>query len=219
MAAMPHVKVYADLAEHPKSLRLAGLLNQPMAWAHVLKLWMWASRHAVDGNLAPIPDADIASLAGWTRDASLFVDALVAVGFMDGRQLHDYEERQNPTKRKASATKALPAPAITVDDLLGQPYKGSEKRKLPWKTPAGIHEWLFKSYPSAVASYERDRRSNRGSMTKEGWMAPATEDLHGNRIHLPTGYVWDARDAGQHAQGRWWTGEGWSSTAPKGLAR
>lgn len=93
---LPWIKVYADLPEHPKSLDLADAVGEPLAWAHMVKLWTWCSRYACDGRIQR-SRAELA--AGWTGKRGVFVAAAVEVGFLeeDGPDhvvAHDWTETQ-----------------------------------------------------------------------------------------------------------------------------
>lgn len=98
--SLPWIRVYNDLPDHHKSDQLAGMLGEPRAWTHVLELWLWVSRIRPDGSLAGLSPSVVARRAGWTGDADVFVDALRQCGFLDGDQVHDWDEYQGAHSRK-----------------------------------------------------------------------------------------------------------------------
>jgi len=98
--SLPWIRVYNDLPDHHKSDQLAGILGEPRAWTHVLELWLWVSRIRPDGNLAGLSPSVVARRAGWMGDADVFVDALRQCGFLDGDQVHDWDEYQGAHSRK-----------------------------------------------------------------------------------------------------------------------
>lgn len=98
--SLPWIRVYNDLPDHHKSDQLAGILGEPRAWTHVLELWLWVSRIRPDGSLSGLSPSVVARRAGWTGDADAFVDALRQCGFLDGDQVHDWDEYQGAHSRK-----------------------------------------------------------------------------------------------------------------------
>jgi hypothetical protein len=100
--SFPWIKINNDLPDHPKSDALASVLSEPRAWTYLVELWLWASRTKPDGNLAGVADIIIAKRAGWTGDATVFVEALIATGWLSAtRMLHDWEEHQGAVRDKA----------------------------------------------------------------------------------------------------------------------
>lgn len=98
--SLPWIRVYNDLPDHPKSDQLATSLGEARAWTHVLELWLWVSRVRPDGDLSGLSSAVIARRAGWHGDADAFTDALRQCGFLDGDQVHDWDEYQGAHSRK-----------------------------------------------------------------------------------------------------------------------
>jgi hypothetical protein len=82
---MAYVEAHASLREHPKTKKLARLLNISRASAigHLLCLWWWCQEYADDGDLSAYEPADIAEAADWDGDASVFVEALLTCGMKD----------------------------------------------------------------------------------------------------------------------------------------
>lgn len=71
----------------------------------MVELWLWASRHAPTGDLAGMPDAAIARVAGWTGNPAAFVDAVRQSGFMAGTCIHGWYEHNGAHQRKQAADK------------------------------------------------------------------------------------------------------------------
>jgi hypothetical protein len=86
--SLPWIKVYADLHDHPRALDLADALGRPLAWAHLVALWCWCSRHAAEGriegrNLSRL----VERAAQWDGAPGEFLAAAVEVGWLE----HDGE--------------------------------------------------------------------------------------------------------------------------------
>lgn len=99
---LPWLKIYPAIEDHPKSGRLAKALGDyEMAWAHVVKLWFWASRNQPDGDLSTRTDTAIGIAAGWYDKPAKFAAALRMVGFLDADgQLHDWKDEQGAHAEK-----------------------------------------------------------------------------------------------------------------------
>lgn len=78
--SLPWIKVYADLPEHPKSLDLADFLNEPLAFAYIVRLWCWCSRFAQDGR---VPRNRVEHAAKWSGKKGMFLQAAIASGFLE----------------------------------------------------------------------------------------------------------------------------------------
>ena len=98
MSSLPWIKVYTDVLDHPKSLRLASRLSDPRAPFYMFATWCYAGRLAPDGKF---PDAaTVEAAARWTGEPGVLADALVAVGFLDKRGrggalvIHNWEDHQ-----------------------------------------------------------------------------------------------------------------------------
>ena len=79
---MAYVEAHASLREHPKTKKLARLLNISRAATigHMLCLWWWCQEYAEDGDLSSYEFEDIADAADWDGDASVLVDAMLSCG-------------------------------------------------------------------------------------------------------------------------------------------
>lgn len=85
----------AGTPHHPKTTRLLLALGVPRyAAVGILEsLWHFAATYADDGNLARFTDEDIAAALEWETEASgELLAALESSGWLDGRQIHDWEQ-------------------------------------------------------------------------------------------------------------------------------
>lgn len=100
----PWLKLYADMAHHPKVLRLARVLKirRPHAAGLVVSIWCYALKYAKDGVLTDVAPCDLADTAGWHRRPDELVTALVQVGLVDdgehGLELHNFLSRAGAFK-------------------------------------------------------------------------------------------------------------------------
>lgn len=125
-----HVPLHDNLPDHPKVHKVARILLIPedVVIAKLVRLWTWAMRFALDGNLGAYDPEDIARAVGWEGDAGALLDALTKAGFIDqdpifGCTLHDWDEyggkvaeerRQAAEKQKRYREKKKPLPDVTV---------------------------------------------------------------------------------------------------------
>lgn len=69
---LPWFRVYADMPDHPKSLRLGVLLKDRNAFAYVIRLWAWCARVAPEGRFL---SEQVEEAAGWRGKAGAFLVA------------------------------------------------------------------------------------------------------------------------------------------------
>lgn len=108
---MAWIESHQSLGAHPKTKKLARLLNAPIPQVigHLHMLWWWALDYAQDGSLARYQVEDIADAVLWEGSATLLVSALLDAGFLehiDGHPaIHDWPEYGGKliAKRKADA--------------------------------------------------------------------------------------------------------------------
>ena len=79
---MAWIESHQEVGEHPKTKKLARLLNISLVSAvgHLHFLWWWALDYAQDGDLTTIDPIDIADGAKWDGDAEEFISALIKCG-------------------------------------------------------------------------------------------------------------------------------------------
>ncbi|KAF1005452.1 MAG: hypothetical protein GAK28_03204 [Luteibacter sp.] len=107
MAASADARIATSLPSHPKTKKLVKRLGGASGW-HLVCLFLWAAANRPDGDLEGLSDEDIELAVDWTGDDGAFVEALSAVGFLDGEQgarsIHDWAEH-NPWAAGADARK------------------------------------------------------------------------------------------------------------------
>ena len=98
---IPWIQVYTNVGCHPKTARLAELLEikcgtvQPavVAVGILVSIWSWAAQNAVDGDLGGVSPSVIADACRWKKSPQKLRDALVEAGYLDGDgKLHDWDE-------------------------------------------------------------------------------------------------------------------------------
>lgn len=120
------IMVAADLAEHPKCVRLAMKLRitNPAAAGYLVTFWGWVVRFRESGTLKSLSKTDIALGAKWSGNARKFTNALISCGWIDTKphlQVHDWQEHvgklirdriaDRERKRKERATKSSGNPS------------------------------------------------------------------------------------------------------------
>jgi hypothetical protein len=101
MAGLPWIEVDTDMPEHPKSLRMAVMLKEPLAFAYVIRLFCYCGRSNVEGRFEGSEAADtIEAVVGWRGKPGRFVEVAAAVGYLDktphGFVVHDWRDRAAP---------------------------------------------------------------------------------------------------------------------------
>ncbi len=95
---MAWIEVHQSLPTHRKTLQAAERLGISLAQVvgHVVCLWLWGLDNTEDGRLTGVSGRIIAQAAQWNDDPEQFVEALVAVGFLDRQdddyRIHDWED-------------------------------------------------------------------------------------------------------------------------------
>ena len=88
-AEMAWIELHQSLTTHKKTRRLARALGLgvpdgiPQTIGHLCLFWLWCVDGAEDGNLDDLDAQDIADAAGWTGDPDVFMEAMIAAGFID----------------------------------------------------------------------------------------------------------------------------------------
>lgn len=92
---MLYTPSHAELAQHPKTRKLARLLgcSIPTAIGHLHLLWHFALKYAPDGDLARFDNDEVADGCMWEGDASDLYDALRSAGWInDDATIHDWQD-------------------------------------------------------------------------------------------------------------------------------
>lgn len=90
---MAWIESNIDIADHPKTLKLASILKTDIqkTVGAIHLLWHFTMKFAWrDGNLEKFGEDAIASGSKWTGKPSDFVAALQQSGFLDGMVVHDW---------------------------------------------------------------------------------------------------------------------------------
>lgn len=149
--AVSDARISTGLPAHPKTVKLVRRLGESGGWRLVC-LFLWTAANRPDGDLSGMTKEDIEIAAGWTGNPDQFVDALVSVGFLDGREgeylIHDWAEH-NPWAASAG-DRSLKSQWIAVKRHHGE---AEADRKVP--AYAAIRN---------AAGTKSDAASNAGSM-------------------------------------------------------
>ena len=79
---MPYLNLDPSYPEHPKTIRLIGLLGE-MADALPVRLWAYCARvHPRDGYLKGYSSAEVEAIIKWRGEPDLAVKSFVSVGFI-----------------------------------------------------------------------------------------------------------------------------------------
>lgn len=149
---MLYTPSHAELAQHPKTRKLARMLGVsiPTALGHLHLLWHFVLKYAPDGDITRFDDADIAEGCMWESDAQTLCVALHDAGFVDAShgdepwqiRIHDWHEhggkvirqkegnadrQQQWRDRQKNVTKASPNRPVTVTSPL---YNALEENRL-----------------------------------------------------------------------------------------
>ena len=97
---IPWIMIYTNLLSHPKTGRLVDALGlkspnvepEVIAAGMLVSLWTWAAQNAYHGDLSACSDRTIAKACAWKKESQKLVQALQECGWMDGKQIHDWDE-------------------------------------------------------------------------------------------------------------------------------
>ncbi len=149
---MAWIESHQSLGNHRKLFKLAGLLkvSKPQAVGHLHYLWWWALDNAPDGCLAGVPAAVIAEVAEWRGHPEKFVAALREAGFMDGSDLHDWDDFAGKLveRRRLSKEQRVSGGLKRMSQLTHE-----ERSELAKK--AAAQRWDASKMPATDASYSK----------------------------------------------------------------
>jgi hypothetical protein len=113
-----------EALDHPKTLDLAARLNVelPTAIGMLELLWAFTGKKSPQGNIGKFPDGAIARSCYWMGDPQVFLDGLVAAGFVDEHPVHrlcihdwaDHCPRWVHAKLKKAGLELIPTVVPTV---------------------------------------------------------------------------------------------------------
>lgn len=95
--------------DHPKTLHLAQLLDEPhyCAVGILEMLWHFTARYAPQGDIGKYTDDLIAKRVGWEDDPALLLDGLIAAGWVERVEdgairlaIHDWDEHSDEAADK-----------------------------------------------------------------------------------------------------------------------
>lgn len=149
---MAWIESHQELAAHPKTKRLARLLDVHIAQAigHLHLLWWWALAYAEDGDLSIFDPDEVADACQWEGDPELLIDALGACGrgggegfVTDDLQLHDWhsyagklvEKRKQDAERKRRSRATSPDVPKTSN---GRPADVAGNSTVPNLNPSSL---------------------------------------------------------------------------------
>ncbi|AXK71662.1 hypothetical protein DWG18_04730 [Lysobacter sp. TY2-98] len=96
--AVTDARISTSLPSHPKTKKLVKRLGIAACW-HLVRLYLFAASNRSGGSLAGMTDEDIELAVDWLGGDGEFVNALKAVGFLDGAagryEIHDWADH-NP---------------------------------------------------------------------------------------------------------------------------
>jgi hypothetical protein len=106
---LPWIKVAVDSADHPKMVRLAGLLgiSHMAAFGHVVRMWAWFGKLQPDGCVRePFAKRSLTLAGAFANDPETVVAALLDVELVDaldggGYVLHDWSDLNGAFVKKA----------------------------------------------------------------------------------------------------------------------
>ena len=79
---MPYLNLDPNYPDHPKTVRLIGLLGD-MADALPIRLWSYCARiHPKDGSLKGYQDSEIEAIIKWRGAPGKAIESMLAVGFI-----------------------------------------------------------------------------------------------------------------------------------------
>lgn len=99
MAGLPWIPLAVDFPDSRKAVALGVALQNPLAWAYVVRLWTWCAKNAQDGRVEG-PDAVtvVEHAAGWNGSPGALVEAasLPHIALLDatekGFSVHDWSD-------------------------------------------------------------------------------------------------------------------------------
>jgi len=144
------IESHQELERHPKTKRLARLLDIPLPHAIGILhcLWWWAMDYAQDGDLSRFDPDDIADACHWPGETEL-LRALIEAGFVDeDLYIHDWHEyagrliekrEQNKERKRKSRARHAPVtrPSQASDEVVTEtsaPVTGLPNHTIPNQT-------------------------------------------------------------------------------------
>lgn len=147
---MTWIESHSELRDHPKRKRLSRTLGLDLYQTIGLLncLWWWVMDYAPDGDLSRFENADIADGLDYPGDPDELMAALRSTGFIDGDQVHDWEDygeklfrrrEANAERMRAARAKHVQSTCATraeLEDRTGQDREDKKKRARATPTKA-----------------------------------------------------------------------------------
>lgn len=86
-----YIRLLTNFWTHRKTAKLRSLIGNDALWI-LPRLWSYAAENQPDGDFTKYSPEEIALLIGYQGDAQAMLQALQQALFMNGMQLHDWEE-------------------------------------------------------------------------------------------------------------------------------
>lgn len=101
------MRVETDFVDHPKTFRLAALLQEPLAEAYVLRAWTFLSRFCPTGHVRDIDGTALEAACRWRGQPGALLDALVKCEWLEvskdgGWEAHDWSDHQGKVAQRAA---------------------------------------------------------------------------------------------------------------------
>lgn len=86
------IKLSINFFTHRKTVKLRGLIGDDAYWIPP-RLWTYAASNQPDGDFKDYSAAELATVVGYSKDASSMLQALLQAGFLDSdMKIHDWEK-------------------------------------------------------------------------------------------------------------------------------
>lgn len=129
------MKVLVDwnLWDNPKLFRLAELLgrNSPEAAGYLVRLWSVTAEFRASGSLEDMSTSEIAQACRWRGQAAKFVSALRRSGWIDGAQVHEWQEHQGKFIERIMSERARKKRAYEARILRGDSVESPRENATP----------------------------------------------------------------------------------------
>lgn len=101
------MRVETDFVDHPKTFRLAALLQEPLAEAYVLRAWTFLSRFCPTGHVRDIDGTALEAACRWRGQPGALLEALVKCEWLEaskdgGWEAHDWSDHQGKVAQRAA---------------------------------------------------------------------------------------------------------------------
>ena len=122
-----YIRVQNSFWTHRKTIRLRAKLGDAALWIPP-RLWSYAADNQPDGDFSDYSADELAMLIGYSSNASSMLQALQEAGFMDGMQIHDWQEHNAYHEKYADRAKKAAKKRWDDQKGKGQDKKGNDKK-------------------------------------------------------------------------------------------